>query len=70
MMDGNEHKRIREKLGMSQYELAGLLGCRQSAISGREGGGDNSRPVPEGTALLMRYMDKFGAPKDALGDET
>lgn len=67
-MDAKEHKRIREALGLSQWELAGIMGCGQSAIAGREIEGQTARPVPDVAALLMRYMEKFGTPDNALKD--
>lgn len=56
-MDAKTHRSLRELAGLSQLELAGILGVTQGAISAREMG---VRPVPRRDALLLRYVAAHG----------
>lgn len=58
-----EYRQLREAAGLSQLEMAGLLGMTQAGVSHRE---TNTRRVPAVEALLLRYMARYGRPEVAL----
>ncbi len=58
-MTPEEHKRIRKGFGLSQAQLAAVLGVRTATVSDRETG---RKPISTETALLLRYMMRHGLP--------
>lgn len=59
-MTAAEFRAIREKLGLTQAQLAAVLGVRQEHISRCQTG---KEPISPLIALAMRAIDKLGHPE-------
>lgn len=66
-MTGDEAKEIRKRLGLTQAQLARVLG-----MSGAHAGRTVRRwelgeiDMQDTTARLLRYMERYGLPEEAL----
>jgi transcriptional regulator with XRE-family HTH domain len=64
MMDNVEFKAIRKRLGLTQSQLAEVLGYQQLMQVSELERPTNPKPVPRAIALLMRAYDEGYRPKD------
>ncbi|NZD50514.1 helix-turn-helix domain-containing protein [Rhizobium leguminosarum] len=63
-MDNDEFRTIRTRLGLTQAQLAGVLGYLRSMQVSEIERETNPKPVPRAVALLMRAYDEGYRPKD------
>jgi len=63
-MDNVEFAAIRKRLGITQAQLARLLGYRHAMQVSEMERTSNPKPVPRAIALLMRAYDEGYRPRD------
>lgn len=56
-----EYRRVRQRLGLSNYAFARMLGVHLRTAQRYEAG---ESPIPPTLALLLRYMAHYGAPPE------
>lgn len=62
-----EVRAARKSLGLTQAQLGALMGVGKQAVSWWEqDDAPENRRMPDGSALALRYMLKFGLPEEAL----
>ena len=63
-MDNDEFRAIRKRLGLTQAQLAAVLGYSHLMQVSEIERISNPKPVPRAIALLMRAYDEGYRPKD------
>lgn len=68
-MDNAEFRSIRKRLGLTQAQLAAVLGYPHPMQVSELERETNPKPVPRHVALLMRAYDEGHRPKDWPGSD-
>lgn len=66
IMTPDEIKSIRHRLGLTQRQLGEVIGYREKDASTIRRWETGARQITPIAALLLRYMEKYGLPKNSL----